>query len=516
MAQLTRNTLRFLAGLTALTMALLTPARAKADGGDFLGYPVDSEVKIYINWNSFVDQEIPNAWRDRFTDAVINAYTRWMHVGGFRLRPKFIGYTTATTARAGEIVIMMNEKHATSTRLASRFGSPALIVFHRKSGATGTPWNFVPYRAAAGEIDMQAVLMHELGHAFGLEHEDSDPRSTMNGGHSYFHRYGPTANDLTDIRALYGVRDNYRFKIKRTDEIGATWTNLTTNLTSIGVVTTGESAPVRDNLRTILYYTSSGKRPAFIHGSWTGSSFDTSKWWSWGGYPSMYGIGAAGGGTEYMFTWADYTGDAMRVRVAYSADGGLEYVLRDPPGSPATTGTPAIARLTGNTWVLAYTKLDLGSVTNTARVVARVSTNDGATWGPESVLSTLYYALGGISMVAVSPTEVRIGLSWADRVTSANYRTRVLKASVADGVITYGGAILREDYTRTSPALARTTNKLFMAFRGTNAATSLLSRLTEVTGSSFGTPTTPVASSPIPGGFGAFSGSLNAYLYYVE
>jgi hypothetical protein len=57
----------------------------------------------------------------------------------------------------------------------------------------------------------------------------------------------------------------------------------------------------------------------------------------------MYGVGAAGSAPEYIFTWADYTGDTMRVRVAYSSDGGTGYVLRDPPADATTTGTPAVA-----------------------------------------------------------------------------------------------------------------------------------------------------------------------------
>lgn len=113
--------------------------------------------RILINWDSFENHGIPSNWRGPFTDAVINAYTRWMNVAGIDLRFQFWGYTTKTSSGNGELLIKMNEKHANSTRLASTFGSynKLEIVFHRKRGSDLTPWNFVPYNADSGEFDMQ-------------------------------------------------------------------------------------------------------------------------------------------------------------------------------------------------------------------------------------------------------------------------------------------------------------------------------------------------------------------------
>src|SRR5262245_33215195 len=135
---------------------------------DFAQFQAGSRPQVLINWDTFVTWGIDTNWRDPFTDAVINACARWAQLSGVDCRHQFAGYTTKTSADSGEVVITMNEHHFMESRIASTFGTN--IVFHRKDGATLTPWNFVPYQANAGEIDMQGVLMHELGHTFWLDH----------------------------------------------------------------------------------------------------------------------------------------------------------------------------------------------------------------------------------------------------------------------------------------------------------------------------------------------------------
>lgn len=146
--------------------------------------------KILINWDTFEDWGISSNWKGPFTDAVINAYTRWMNLAGVDLRFQFWGYTTKTSSDSGELVIKMNEKFG--ERLASTFGSynRLEIVFHRKRNSDLTPWNFVPYNANPGEFDMQAILMHELGHCLGLDHTASGSPTVMT-SYSYFARFGP-------------------------------------------------------------------------------------------------------------------------------------------------------------------------------------------------------------------------------------------------------------------------------------------------------------------------------------
>ena len=74
-------------------------------------YPAGTRPRILINWDSFVAEGIPAAWQGSFTEAVMNAYTRWQHVAGVDLRFQFVGYTTATAAADGELIISMNRLH---------------------------------------------------------------------------------------------------------------------------------------------------------------------------------------------------------------------------------------------------------------------------------------------------------------------------------------------------------------------------------------------------------------------
>ena len=105
-----------LACFTALTLCPITPAKAQQ-------WAVDNVADVRINWDTFEDQGIPSTWKDAFKDAVINAYTRWMQVGGARVGAKWQGYTTRTTPNSNEILIRMNEAHA-APRLASCFTTP--------------------------------------------------------------------------------------------------------------------------------------------------------------------------------------------------------------------------------------------------------------------------------------------------------------------------------------------------------------------------------------------------------
>ena len=128
-------------------------------------FPIGSKVPVFLNWDSFVSLGIDPGWQDAFSNAIVACCARWAQISGVDCRHEFSGLTTATTPAAGQVVIVMNDHHADTNRLASTFasGGSAVIVFHRKSGATLTPWNFVAYQANAGEFDVQAILMHEFG-----------------------------------------------------------------------------------------------------------------------------------------------------------------------------------------------------------------------------------------------------------------------------------------------------------------------------------------------------------------
>jgi hypothetical protein len=231
--------------------------------------------KILINWQSFVDRGIPSAWQGPFTDAVINAYTRWMNIGGVDLRFQFWGYTDRTESNVGELVISMNDRHANTTRLASTFGEfdQLIIVFHRRSGADLTPWNFVPYNANPGEFDMQGILIHELGHCLGLDHSAA-VNDTMNGGYNYQRqRCGPFANDVARLRAVYDLFGRNRLLQFQSADAGASWASVNNNLTT-------ENGPdARTNINAgvtptpisgmyVVGWTTPGTAPTWLRGRW--------------------------------------------------------------------------------------------------------------------------------------------------------------------------------------------------------------------------------------------------------
>lgn len=487
----------------------------RADNGDYLGYSVGSTVKIFINWQSFLDQGISNSWQGPFTDCVVNAYTRWSMVGGARLNPRFWGYTTRLRPRSDEIIISMNEKHSPrDDRLASRFGRPAQIVFHRKSAVTNTPWPFTPYRAREGEIDMQAVLLHELGHAWGLEHETRTD-AVMFGGYQWTDRYGPYTDDVKDLRDLYGARADLRFRSKRSTDGGLSWSDFSTNLTRLGLTTTMEPTVCRDSTRQILFYTSENKNPGWIIGNSSGSSFDTRSWWVFGGARSFYGNSGHGYDGEYMMAWVDDRDD-HRIKLAMSNDGGRGWFWRAVPGDVQSYATPAVHKLASNTWLLAYAKLDRRSADETGKIVVRVSTNDGDSWGPEVVLSSYYRAEGGVSLASSATGEIRIGFSWSNRTTGANYKKRTLLARLSGSRLLYDGVIYENEGTRTLPVMAATSRNFIQAWREMNFATSINTRNSAPGVRSWDRYRRVVDSSDVTPALAARRGSSWAFLYSLD
>jgi len=489
---------------------------------DYLGYPKDSTVRTYINWQSFEDNGIPSDWKQAFEDIVINTYTRWTQVGGFRLNPQFWGYTTKTKPESGEIIIWMNEMHASpcaeakncDDRLASRFSNPAMIVFHRKSRITGTPWNFVPHRPRDGEYDMMAILMHEMGHAFGLEHNTDGAERSVMGGYHFADRYGPFQDDIKDVRALYGAKTNRRFKIKRSDNSGASWSDWDTNLTSLGVTTSMGPTATRDPERTILYYTHHNKHPAFIHGDNSGANFDDEKLLVFGGQRSVYGTAGHGYDDEYMISWVD-DHDNHRVKVAYSSDGGIGYAWRNPPLSKSY-GTPAIHKVFDDTWILAYSRFDRDDLNENGKIVVRVSTNNGVNWGPEVVLHSSYRAASGVTVTSNGRDEIRIGFSWDKRTTGTNFLKRTIVAHLSGNELVYDQMIYEYEKTRTQPVFTKTFGGFVEAWREVNFLTSINTRSSEEASTLWLNYVRAVESSAITPTLSAYREWGASFLYYLE
>jgi hypothetical protein len=535
-----RGALRAPAFALVLALAALAsdPRDARADARAF---DINADVAVRINWQSFLDAGFPASWEGSVLDTTIAAYTRWIHVSGMKLRPKFQGYTTRTAADPNEILVMANQQHSgwfngsgtpcTSgspgcvcndcNRLASRFGAGnrVLIVVHRRSAFSGSVWPHVFWRTqSSSDYDDRGVLLHEMGHAFGLEHEDS-AEAVMHPFQIWYHAYGPNQKDVDDIVALYGKQDAWRVHVRRTVDDGATYGEIASNLPGIGVSTTLPASPVRDLSRSIYYYTSIDHRPSWIIGTNDGMTFNTAQWFTFGGFPSVYGAGAHGWGDEYMMAWVDHSTDQDTINVVRSVDGGLTYFWANPPAS-RTMGTPAIHKVSDNVWMLAYAKLgaNAGGLGDTGKIVARITTNDGASWSGEIELNSFYRADNGVSLASNGPGEIRLGFSWAQPLAaSPNYLKRTMVAHLdASNNLVFDYMIYEGETSRNQPVMTKPLGRFLQAWREPNFATSIDTR-TSVAGSfTWDNYFRPLETSHVVPALAAVRNASFAFLYTVE
>jgi hypothetical protein len=436
--------------------------------------------KVLINWDSFEQWGLPSSWKGPFTDAVINAYTRWMNVAGVDLRFQFWGYTTKTSSDSGELVISMNEKHATSWRLASTFGSynKLIVVFHRKAGANDSPWNFVPYNAQSGEYDMYGILLHELGHCLGLDHS-SPTTPTIMGSYDYFARFGPYAGDVADAASVFSRFDENRLRQLRSTDGGSSWSPVSNDLTTSG------SAGTRTNLNPgvaatpesglyLVGWSRPSRSPTWLRGD--GGDFLFRRWFFYGGERSAYGPAyASDDDCRMLWAWVD---EDLDIKLVGSDSHGADWYWRSTPEGATTYGTPGLAwtRAGGrSTWILTWANYDRGDRDATGHVMASVSTNHGRSWSEPTALSTFYKALSGVSVAADRDNHVVVGFSWAPHGTYGTNRIRTFDCEVSGGDLVHRRTTYGTETTRIQPALAYDEGEdhFLMAWRGQNFATTL-------------------------------------------
>ncbi len=447
-------------------------------------YPQGTRPQILINWQSFVAQGINAAWQGPFTDAVINAYTRWMNCAGVDLRPQFAGYTTNTSANPGELLIQMDPFFGGGGgRLASTFGSAnaLTIIFHRRSGTNGTPWNFVPYNAMPGEIDMQGVLMHELGHCLGLDHSAS-ANDVMFPSYNFWSRYGPFQGDVTPLKALYDDFTQNRLRELRSSDGGATWWRKPNELTSYdNVQTRTNQSPGAGGIRASGLYNVGWSHPSRIP-TWLrndGDKFLMRLWFYFGGERSVHGPAYASDdiGT-LLWAWV-MNDDSATIRLVRSTNRGLNWDLMNTPANARSCGTPGLAwtRVGGqSTWILVWPNFDRLDQTNTGFLRASISTDDGWTWSAPVYLNTLTKALSGVAVAADDANNVLVAFAFANHLTiTALNNVVTLRCAVNAGQLQSTSAIWSTDSTRIQPSLAYDAghDRFVMAWREENYVTTL-------------------------------------------
>jgi len=436
---------------------------------------------VRINWDSFVAQGFDTAWRDAVTDALINAYTRWM-AAGVDCRPRFEGYTTRTQPNDGEILVTSNERHFTSSRIASTFGNwrKASLVIHRRNGSNPTfpLWNFVPHNAVAGQIDLQGIFTHELGHCFWLDDTSTD--ATMNGGYEYHRqRLGPWPLDLDGLHGIYpGMTRNRLRAFGSTD--GITWTPRPSALTSLGstdarTTSSPNVTSIGRSGRLLASWSIPNQIPSHIRTDVT--NVITPPWFFYGGERSLWGptVADADDGT---LLWAWAWGTDGRIRVARSTNEGSNWGFVGAPPGAATASKVGLAstRVGGQkVWMLAWSHLDRAAQNDTGQLRVSLSFNDGGSWTAPVTVGPSYRALNGVSLAASPSNQFVLAFAWGNRSIVHRNLVRSLDLSVAGGAVSIGRAATHNGASRIQPSVVfhPGTNRFILAYREQNYLTSI-------------------------------------------
>jgi hypothetical protein len=449
-------------------------------------YDNGTRPRVLINWDSFINQGINAGWQGPFTDAVINAYTRWMNVAGADVRPRFWNYTTNTTAATGELLVMMDIAFGggPSYRLASTFygadTNKATLIFHRRASADMSLWNFVPWNARPGEFDMQGILMHELGHAFGLGHS-AVATEVMWGSYNYPYRYGPFDGDVARLKAMNSDFIGNRLRQLRSSDGAVSWAPIANDLTAMNHFNARTNvSPGVCTMPGLGLYNVGWSHPNRIPTSLRtdGDHLLTRRWWFFGGERSVHGPAyAADDRSGLLWAWVN-NDDNATLRLAGST-GGLGWGFRSTPANAQCCGTPGLAwaRVGGqSTWILAWTHFDRADQANTGFVRVSVSTDDGWNWTAASWVNRATKALSGVSVAVDSSGRVVVAFAFAPHIGVASMNEIfTVHGTLQGGAVQWQQSTTTGEHTRVQPALAddQAHGCFVMAWREQNGATTL-------------------------------------------
>jgi hypothetical protein len=259
---------------------------------------------------------------------------------------------------------------------------------------------------------MQAILMHELGHTYFLDHSP-DSKNVMFGSYMWTYRFGPYADDVARVNALYATRSVDRLRQLRSSNGGASWSDAFNNLSTSPLpeahTTIAPAVAAAGGLYHVGWVLPGAvSRMTHVRGDGEAFSFRT-----FGLYPSFRPVGnalAADDGSTLL--WAGvFDDDQGTIRLLSSPDGGFQWYWANSPVGAATYGVPGLCwtRVGGrSTWILVWAHFDRADQSGTGFIRASTSTDNGQTWAAPIVVSTLIKALSGVSVAANEANHVMV------------------------------------------------------------------------------------------------------------
>ncbi len=440
-------------------------------------YSAGSRPRVLINWQTFTDWGIPEDWKEPFKDAVINAYTFWDNVANVDCRFQFHGYTTLRAPdRDGDLVIIMDDNHG--NRLASAFGvnqRRQMVLYRRDSNLMIINW--VTHNANATEVDMQAVMMHEFGHCFGIhDHEPTNQHVTMFDPFHYMRtRPGPFPGDVSSLRALYPL---YRrsLRLYASTDGGSNWVERP--LPVITNVVNRNPAACSVNGIQILGFSGPDDTMSWIR-SIGAQAIQFSNLTD---VITQHGTAlAANAFGSVLWAYVDMN-DLGTIQILHSRDQGQTWSRVATPRGATSASTPGLAATMVEgiaVWILVWNGFNWDNPDEAGNVMYSISLNSAAdSWSAPQPFepSMAIKALAGVS-VAAAPDN-RICVSWAEAPHSLDGKNEiaVFHARVDERwSLTAVPSWPMSETTRLHPAVAFDTfaDRFVMAYRGQDFNTSL-------------------------------------------
>ena len=397
-----------------------------------------TRVKLLVNWQSFVDWGFLTRWKKSFFQAIHNSCQAWNNIGGTSLRFSTITEISVSPSiwdlNTGELVIDMGEAILSSDNILALGGGNfpdgtpirgrSKITFYCKNhNLTPYKWTVAHADPVENEKDFQAVLIHELGHACGLEHSSNDDE-IMYEGYKVSDRYGPFMEDIERLRALYPNFVNNRLKSSYYNHNNQTWYDRDNNLTTHNTVAqqqhvtrSNHKIGVTDIHNTPLYLLA-WNNPNFQLNTCFGDGIEFLKKRNWTIYypdtvKSIYGPQLAQDEHgNVLWVWVNHQ---HKIKCFRSTDNGMRWTVLNSLPDNKTGSTPGLCCIIVNnipTWIICWVNLTRGKTydSHLGKIKYTVSQDNGATWSAPQVLNENYpfCVQGGLSISAADKDHIII------------------------------------------------------------------------------------------------------------